>query len=183
MHQTHDSSLDESIVFDCFYHNHALTVLRYLNAHLALKEDAEDLLIEVFQASFQDLTVQKLGFSGQQAWLLRVARNKLANHYRLGQQRTGIASIDDFADILMADDIKELPEPFALRKEDHSRLMTHIGTLDALQQEVLRLRFAYGLQSGEIAARLNKKAPAIRAILSRTLNKLRLRYEKQEDQE
>ncbi|BCL77842.1 sigma-70 family RNA polymerase sigma factor [Ktedonobacteria bacterium brp13] len=183
MHQPHNSSLNEGIDFDLFYQKHALTVLRYLNARLTLKEDAEDLMIEVFQASFQNLTVQKLGFTEQQAWLLRVARNKLADHYRLQQQRTSSASIDAVADVLMVDDIAHQPELFILRKENHSSLMAHIGTLDALQQEVLRLRFAYGLHSGEIATRLNKKAPAIRAILSRTLNKLRLRYKKQEEQD
>ncbi len=182
MHQPDDSSTNEESDFDLLYRKHALTVLRYLNAHLTLKEDAEDLLIEVFLASFQNLAVQKLNIAGQQAWLLRVARNKLADHYRLNNQQRVRVPIDDFTETLTDDDIYQLPEQSILRQEDNTRLMAHIETLNALQQEVLRLRFAYGMHSVDIGKRLHKSAPAIRAILSRTLNQLRLSYKKQEIQ-
>ena len=180
MHQPNDHPLNEEIDFDILYRNHARTVLRYLNTRLTLKEDAEDLLIEVFLASLQNLAVQKLNTTEQRAWLLRVARNKLADHYRLNHQWSGSVSIDDLTDTLTDDDIYQLPEQSTLRHEDHSRLMAHIGTLPTLQQEILRLRFAYGMHSPEIGKRLDKNATAIRAILSRTLNKLRLIYKKQE---
>ncbi|BCL80075.1 hypothetical protein ccbrp13_25400 [Ktedonobacteria bacterium brp13] len=49
-----------------------------------------------------------------------------------------------------------------------------IETLKPLQQEILQLRFAYGMHSVEIGKRLNKNATTIRSILSRTLNTLRL---------
>lgn len=183
MHQSNDTSGNEELAFDLLYRNHALTVLRYLNTHLTLKEDAEDLLIEVFLASLRNITVYRMNLNAQQAWLLRVARNKLADHYRLSHQRVNKVSIDDFVETLTDEDINQLPEQSTLRREDHMHLIAHIETLNTLQQEVLRLRFAYGLHSAEIGKRLNKNAAAIRAILSRTLNQLRLKYEKQEVQD
>jgi RNA polymerase sigma factor (sigma-70 family) len=183
MHQPDHSSLNEESDFTLLYRKHALTVLRYLNAHLKLKEDAEDLLIEVFLALFSNLAVQKQSDAEQRAWLLRVARNKLADHYRLGNQQRNTVPIEAFAEMLIDDDIHQLPEPSILRHEDHAHLQAHIETLNGLQQEVLRLRFAYGMHSGEIGKKLNKNAAAIRAILSRTLNQLRLSYKKQEIQD
>jgi RNA polymerase sigma-70 factor, ECF subfamily len=183
MHHPDCSSVNEEMDFDLLYHKYARTVLRYLNTHLTLKEDAEDLLIEVFLASSQNLVIFKLKSAEQQAWLLRVAHNKLADHYRLHSQQRVRVPIDDFTEMLMDDDVSQLPEPSVLRQEEHMHLRAHIETLSALQQEILLLRFAYGMHSGDIGKRLQKSAPAIRAILSRTLNKLRLSYKKQEVQE
>jgi RNA polymerase sigma factor (sigma-70 family) len=182
MHQPGDYSQHEEIDFGVLYQRHAQAVLRYLNARLTLKEDAEDLLVEVFLASLENPTLQRLHATEQQAWLFRVARNKLADHYRLNRQQTGNASIDGFSETLMDNDVYQLPEQLTLRNEDHARLMAHIGTLKPLQQEILQLRFAYGMHSVEIGKRLNKNATAIRATLSRTLNKLRSCYEQQEEQ-
>jgi RNA polymerase sigma factor (sigma-70 family) len=183
MHHPDDSSVTEEIDFDLLYHKHARTVLRYLNAHLTLKEDAEDLLIEVFMASSQNRVVYKMNSAEQQAWLLRVAHNKLADHYRLHNQQRVRVPIDDFTETLTDDDVSQLPEQSILRQEENTRLMAHIKTLNALQQEILLLRFAYGMHSVDIGKRLQKNAPAIRAILSRTLNQLRLSYKKQEIQD
>lgn len=163
------------------YHRHAPAILRYFNAHLTIKEDAEDLLVEVFLASFENHLLYQMPSSEQRAWLLSVSRNKLVDHYRLGSKRPGRASLEDAIETLMDDDISRLPEQLVVRQEDHARLRAHIETLKARQQEILQLRFAYGMHSVEIGKRLNKKATAIRATLSRTLNQLRLRYEGQED--
>jgi RNA polymerase sigma factor (sigma-70 family) len=183
MHHPDDSSVNDEMDFDLLYHKHARMVLRYLNTHLTLKEDAEDLLIEVFLASSQNLVVYKLKSAEQLAWLLRVAHNKLVDYYRLSNQQRVRVPIDDFAEMLMDDDVSQLPEPSILRQEEHMRLRAHIETLSTLQQEILLLRFAYGLHSVDIGKRLQKNAPAIRAILSRTLNQLRLSYKKQEIQD
>jgi RNA polymerase sigma factor (sigma-70 family) len=183
MHQLGDSSKDEEIDVGILYQRHARAVLRYLNARLTIKEDAEDLLIEVFLASLHHPTLLKQNASEQLAWLYRVARNKLVDHYRHRNQQIDItASDDDLINMLMDEDAYRLPEQALLRREDRARLLAHIGTLNAIQQEVLKLRFAYGMHSAEIGKKLNKNAPTIRAILSRTLNKLRSRYEKQEEQ-
>jgi len=62
-------------------------------------------------------------------------------------------------------------------------LRTHVSSLPELQQEILRLRFAQGLKCSEIAQKLNKSHPAIRTMLSRSLNFLRDIYKQnREDQ-
>ncbi|BCL79330.1 sigma-70 family RNA polymerase sigma factor [Ktedonobacteria bacterium brp13] len=180
MRQPNSPALREDIDFDLLYRTHARTILRYLTSHVSLKEDAEDLLMEVFLASFRNLTRQQMSHAEQQAWLLRVARNKLADHYHLNHSGTKHLLIDEVVETLTEENISQLPEPSTLRQEEHLHLMAHIRTLNTLQQEILQLYFAYGMHSTEIAEKLNKNATTIRAILSRTLNKLRLIYEKQE---
>jgi RNA polymerase sigma-70 factor (ECF subfamily) len=64
----------------------------------------------------------------------------------------------------------------AVQQENHNELWKHISTLPENQQEVLRLRFMYGLTSKEIAQRLKKSDAAIRGLLSRAINVLRTMY-------
>ena len=180
MYQPDSPPLQEGIDFDLLYRTHARTILRYLMSRVALKEDAEDLLIDVFLASFRNLKRQQMSHAEQQAWLLRVARNKLADHYHRSHPEAKYHLIDEVFETLTEEDISQLPEPSTLRQEDHLHLMKHVRKLNALQQEILRLRFAYDMPSADIGKRLNKNATAIRATLSRTLNKLRVIYEKQE---
>ena len=181
MHQPSDYFQEGEIDFGILYRQHAPAVLRYLNARLTIKEDAEDLLVEVFLASLKNPALRKMNAPEQQAWLFRVAHNKLVDHYRLNRQHAGRSSIDDYMETLIDDDVYQLPEQLTLRHEDHANLRTHIGKLNTFQQEVLQLRFAYGMHSSEIGMKLNKKATAIRATLSRTLNTLRSLYEQQEE--
>ena len=68
------------------------------------------------------------------------------------------------------------PEQALLRQEALAELTDAIAQLSPLQQDVLRLRFGYGLPCGDIAAILNKKESAVRMLLSRALKALRSVY-------
>lgn len=173
----------EEIDIGILYQRHAQTVKRYLNTRLTIKEDVEDLLVEVFMASLKKPTLQNMGSHEQLTWLLRVARNKMVDHYRSNRRYRDQSSIDEIIGVLEEDNIHQLPEQLTLHYEDYARLRTHIRKLNALQQEVLQLRFVYDMHSVEIGKRLNKNASAIRAILSRALNKLRSLYEQQEEEQ
>jgi RNA polymerase sigma factor (sigma-70 family) len=63
-----------------------------------------------------------------------------------------------------------------LRGEEYTRLHAALQTLPRLQQMVLKLRFAGGLRSAEIATRVGKSEVAVRTIISRALNHLRQLY-------
>jgi RNA polymerase sigma factor (sigma-70 family) len=80
---------------------------------------------------------------------------------------------------ILDEDENLMPEYLALRQEAQDILYRKIATLPHLQQEILRLRFAQGLHTKEIALRLNKTDTAIRILLSRTLNQLRRSYDQQ----
>ncbi len=80
-------------------------------------------------------------------------------------------------------DEEQAPEQISLRNEEHARLHLSLAALPEAKQHILRLRFAYGLSSPEIARLLNSKEGAIRTMLSRTLNLLRGLYENSDEEQ
>jgi RNA polymerase sigma factor (sigma-70 family) len=175
MQQNQGMTLDNPSL-SILYQRFAPVIFAYLCQHLSSREDAEDLLLEVFLAALEHPSFAILGTREQENWLWRVARNKTIDNYRRASRRTGVQLE------LVLDDLYErdeyAPEQVILRREEYARLRSHIECLPEIQQEVLRLRFANDLHCSEIAAVLQKNEGAIRMLLSRTLKFLRSVYEK-----
>ena len=64
------------------YDRFAATILAYLCQMVSNRQDAEDLLFEVFMAAFNNEMLSGLPAGRQLAWLRRVARNKVVDRYR-----------------------------------------------------------------------------------------------------
>src|SRR5260370_8305843 len=64
------------------YERFAVTIFQYLCQQVSNEQDAEDLLLEVFLAAFQDESLSNLPAERQLAWLRRVAPNKVIYRYR-----------------------------------------------------------------------------------------------------
>lgn len=157
-----------------FYDRYAHTILAYIQLHTSSREDAEDVMLEVFMAAFEYDNLADLPDDEQLRWLRRVAKNKLANTYRYLQRHPTIA-LDNVAASLY-DDEERSPEAIVLRQERYRQLQAAIGGLSLLQQQLLQLRFGYGLRFAEIAILLDKRETALRKLLSRTLTSLRTIY-------
>lgn len=158
------------------YQRYAPAILQFLCRQLPGREDAEDVLLEVFQAAVESDILPTLDEHKQRAWLWTVAQNKASDYYRRTRHRRvfslGLEEAEE-----MADDELFAPENAALRQETYAELRAHVSSLPELQQEILRLRFAHGLKCSEIARQLNKSSAAIRTMLSRSLNFLRDAYQ------
>src|SRR5260370_6008121 len=64
------------------YNRFTLTIFTYICQHVSNKQDAEDLLVEVFLAAFNNEALTSPPAERQLAWLLRVTRNKMVDRYR-----------------------------------------------------------------------------------------------------
>ena len=64
------------------YDRFTLTIFTYICQHVSNTQDAEDLLVEVFLAAFNNEALCSLPADRQLAWLLRVTRNKMVDRYR-----------------------------------------------------------------------------------------------------
>lgn len=159
-----------------FYQRHAQAVLLFLRNHLPVKEDAEDLLLDVLLAAVEKQTPLELPEAQQRAWLLHVARQKLIDHHRQVTRHPAVALDDEITASLFASE-DHAPEQAALRREDHALLRERFASLPEQYQKVLWLRFAYGLRAKEIGEQLQKSDGAVRMLLSRALNCLREIYE------
>lgn len=159
------------------YQQYASALLLFLRRRIPGREDAEDVLLEVFQAAVESNVLFNLDASKHHAWLWTVAQRKVTDYYRRKQSRPAFAAdLEEIEESLLEDEAFT-PEVSALRQETYTELRAHVASLPELQQNILRLRFAHGLTCSEIAQRLNKSHAAIRVMLSRSLNLLRDSYQ------
>jgi RNA polymerase sigma factor (sigma-70 family) len=174
----HSSQADRSLIA-ALYQRHAPSILTFIRRHIPSREDAEDVLLEVFLAALESEKLGAFNEGEQLAWLRRVAYNKCIDHYR--QNRTSIVSLEQAMETVFNDE-QQAPEQISLRNEEHARLHMSLAALPEAKQHILRLRFAHDLSSPEIARLLNSNAGAIRTMLSRTLNLLRGLYENSDEE-
>lgn len=163
--------------FALLYQRFAPVLFAHLYRHTSSREDAEDLLLEVFLGALEYTNFMSLSTKEQEGWLWSVTRHKMVDHYRRTARRAGL-QLDLVIDNLYERE-EDAPESITLRHEEYTLLRANIKRLPALQQEVLRLRFANDLHCAEIAKVLHKSEGAIRMLLSRTLKLLRAVYNKE----
>lgn len=77
-----DTSAPSHVEQSLLYERFAEVLLASLCQQVAHRQDAEDLLLEVFLAALQHPELTRLPAERQLAWLQRVARNKVIDHYR-----------------------------------------------------------------------------------------------------
>jgi len=157
------------------YELHATVIFAYLRRQTPSREDAEDILVEVFAAAVEYAAFDRMSEKEQVAWLWRVAHNKAVDAYRRSRLRQGM-NLDLMADVIY-DDEERAPEQVALLREEYAHLHAHLEKLSPIQREAVRLRFANGLRCTEIATVLGKRDGTVRVLLSRALNFLRTIYE------
>jgi RNA polymerase sigma-70 factor (ECF subfamily) len=80
--------------------------------------------------------------------------------------------IELLAEALYEDD-ESSPERKHLKREEYAQLHRAIRALPEEQQEVLQLRFGFGLRCAEIAPVLNRSERAVRMLLYRAIQRLR----------
>lgn len=178
MHEAEkNSSMTNNEVLAKLYQNYAHVLFKYIFTSLSRREEAEDILIEVFLAA---LKYQKLFFLSEQqqfAWLIAVARNKLADWHR-SAVRLPNTSLDQLLPVLrVIANERSSPEVVALKQEEYALLSQQISRLPVLQQEVLRLRFILGLRHAEIATLLGTSEGSVQTALWRAIRSLRKFYQ------
>lgn len=181
MFQKQNQAPDNHMLLEYLYQKHARGVLRYIQRYIFSREDADDLLVEVFLAVLENEQMHVLSEGGQLAWLLRVARNKIVDYQRKAIRHPAMALDETRDSFLEIDNLT--PEQATLEQETLDILRGRLALLPELQQQVLRLRFADGLRTKEIAERLKKSDGAVRSLLVRALNLLRHLYTHDEEEQ
>lgn len=160
------------------YERYAPTVLTYLLKQLGSREDAEDILLEVFTIALEKETNLRQDERSLRAWLFAIARNKVVDHYRRSSRLSRVPLADVEESIYEAEERE--PEQVLLRQETYKQLQLHTRRLPKLQQEILQLRFGEGLRCAEIAHVIGRSEKAARTLLYRTLKKLRSIYDNEQ---
>lgn len=153
------------------YQHYWFLIFNSISLQTIPKEEAEDILVEVFLAALESPVLSTLNEQQQLAWLRRTANNKRVDYYRRKNRRQAVP-LEAVGHGQYEDETRS-PERMALYREELASLQEGMASLSSQQQEVLLLRFAEGLRCKDIATRLSKTEGAIRTLLSRTLNHLR----------
>jgi RNA polymerase sigma-70 factor, ECF subfamily len=152
------------------YEEHAPAIFRYLYAHLENSMDAEDLTGEVFLKAWQSLPTYVERGVPFLAFLFRIARNLLVDHYRQNHHYESKAP-EEF-DIYKADASTE-PAEMVSNGIEHQNILSVLSTLRPDYQSVLTLRFIGELSPDETALAMNRSVGAVRVLQHRALAALR----------
>jgi len=154
--------------FGYIYDQFLEPIYRYIFLRVSSVGIAEDLTGEVFFKALKSLKKYKkrknLPFS---AWLFRIAKNILVDHYRKHLVTDEIPeTIVDESN--MADSKKKTN--LGIEKK---RILTAIQELPEMQAQAITLKYFSDLKNSEISQILEKSETAIRILQSRGLKKLR----------
>jgi RNA polymerase sigma-70 factor (ECF subfamily) len=155
--------------FAPLYHLYFPRVYAYCRRRTASAQEAEDLTSQVFTRALAGLEGYRGGAVA--AWLFRIARNTVINHYR--DRRPDVA-LDEAAPDLV-DDGPSPPE-VVMQAETLDRLRDLVAALPGAQQDLLALKLVGGLTSDAIGDVLGKSPGAVRVALHRIIARLRAAY-------
>ncbi|GHO46485.1 RNA polymerase sigma factor [Ktedonospora formicarum] len=160
------------------YQQYAPALFAYLLRNVSSREDAEDLLLDIFMAVLEKRSSNGLDDQRLPAWVWAVARNKVVDYHRRNKHRTKV-QIEKVAGMLFENE-EQAPDHVALKNEEYQQLHKTLKELPETQREIIQLRFGHGLSCGEIATVTQKSEGAIRMALHRTLKLLRTLYTRNE---
>ncbi len=162
------------VALTSFYERFFAPVYRYVLATVGRCEDAEDIAAEVFVKAFRGIG----GFRFQDepkpvsAWLFRIARNEIADHFRRARRRIAPSS-------LSAQQIEPSGryDPWETR-DLVMDLAQALRALPAGQREAIRLRLAAGLSTRQTAEAMRKPEGTVRSLLHHGIKAVRAAMER-----
>src|ERR1700676_3874007 len=139
------------------YQSRLLSFCRHL---LASREDAEDVLQEVFAAAYNAVLADDRAINVR-PWLYRIARNRSLNHLRRATA-IGVDSMDvHFADHGMSTSDR------VIRRESFRELLADVQQLPETQRTALLLREIDALSYEQIAHAMETTVPSVKSLLVR----------------
>jgi RNA polymerase sigma-70 factor (ECF subfamily) len=159
--------------FEELYHSFSQKIFFYIRKKIQNREEAEDILQEVFIKSYRGLKSLRPGEINFSAWLYKIASNTINDHFRKKYRCPEVVSIDENFD---------LPDKHCLFKEivtrsDLEGARENLNKLPELHKNVIELRFFQELSVDEVAKTLNKSNLSVRMIQYRARKNLKLMYE------
>jgi RNA polymerase sigma factor (sigma-70 family) len=146
--------------FETLFSRYQSRLLAFCRHMLGSKEDAEDVLQEVFVAAFNAILADEREINVR-PWLYRIARNRSLNHLRRASA-IGVDSMDThFADGGMSTAEK------VMRRESFRQLIGDVQQLPETQRTALLLREIDALSYEQISHAMETTVPAVKSLLVR----------------
>ncbi len=146
--------------FEALFSRYHARLLAFCRHMLNSKEDAEDVLQEVFVAAFNAILADEREINVR-PWLYRIARNRSLNHLR----RASAIGVDSM-DIHYADHGMSTGEQ-VLRRESFRQLIGDVQKLPETQRTALLLREIDALSYEQISQAMETTVPSVKSLLVR----------------
>jgi len=153
------------------YRHYLPRVLNYMRLRVADEALAQDLTAATFERAFAKRG-QLRDAEAFAAWLFRIARNELGQHYRRQGNRGAQVPLEAAFSVPDSD---PLPEEEAAQRQELAELLAAVAELAEREQEIIGLKFVAGLSNRAIAQVLRLGEGNVAVILYRAVRKLRAR--------
>jgi RNA polymerase sigma factor (sigma-70 family) len=146
--------------FETLFARYQSRLLAFCRHMLSSREDAEDVLQEVFAAAFNAILADEREINVR-PWLYRIARNRSLNHLRKASA-IGVDSMD----VHYAEGGLSTAEK-VMRRESFRQLIGDVQQLPETQRTALLLREIDALSYEQIADAMETTVPAVKSLLVR----------------
>jgi RNA polymerase sigma-70 factor (ECF subfamily) len=161
------AQLDEE--FSALYEAHLKDVYSYAYYRVGNHHDAEDLTTQTFLQAYRHFERAQRESDGRplRPWLIRIAHNLAANHFR-NRSRRPQTPIDDTTMLTAPHTTEDLVEG----RDELKRVLDGVQQLSGDRREALIMRFALGMDNREIARALGRTDGATKVLLHRAVKQL-----------
>ena len=166
------SQQGDTEAFGDIYERYVDTVFRFIYFRVGNRPLAEDLCSDTFLRAFK--RIGSFTWQGRDlgAWLITIARNRVADHFKSGRHRLEVTT-GDVLDADKADRSAEgAPENAVVDHITNLAMLEALKQLNPEQQECLVLRFLRDHSVAETAQAMGKNEGAIKALQYRATRAL-----------
>jgi RNA polymerase sigma-70 factor (ECF subfamily) len=154
--------------FGQLYDHYQPSVYRFLYYRVGSMTLAEDLTAETFFRALRSMHSFRWQGKDFGAWLMTIARNLTADHFKAGRTRLEQTT----EDMQTLDTTSEGPEVEVLSALTNEALLRALGELPTEQRECLIMRFLQGLSIAETAEILGRSSGAVKQLQLRGVRNL-----------
>ncbi|MBX5441834.1 MAG: sigma-70 family RNA polymerase sigma factor [Solirubrobacteraceae bacterium] len=151
------------------YRTHLRDVYSYAYYRVGDHHDAEDLTEQTFLQAYRHFAraLEESGGRPLRPWLIRIAHNLAANHYR-DRSRRPQTHIDESTVLPATHTTEDLVEG----RDELKRILAGVQQLPDDRREALIMRFALGMDNREIARAMGRSDGATKVLLHRAIKQL-----------
>lgn len=157
------------------YQTYAPRIEKYLQYKLQTKEDVEEILNDTFLEAIDSLQLLKKE-ENLQAWLYRIAHNKIVDFYRKRKIKSVLLSQAPFLEILA----KEIHQPeFQFEKNRiRERIEIALHEISEPYRRILQMHYEENMPVKQIALEFNLSFKATESLLYRARKSFQKAYER-----
>lgn len=153
------------LIYDRFFDSVYAYVLRQVGS----PADAEDIVSGVFLEVFEKIGGFTWRGAGFAAWLFRIARNDVFDHFRRQGNRTRTIALTEIEEKPAGTRVEEIAE----RAWDEKELLRAVDQLSDEQRQVVLLKLMFNFSNRQVSTVIDKSEGAVKALQHRALISLR----------